>query len=156
MLDPKSFRPPTDQQPGLIDAGLTGAVLGGFFAVYNQLGRGFLESVYEGALALLLEEAGLRVQRQYPVSVYFKETEIGFFRADLLINGRLIVEIKRARQLHPRHRAQLINVLKASTVEVGLLLNYGPKPVFKRIIFTNDRKQCPKASQLRNSDKFTR
>jgi GxxExxY protein len=88
--------------------------------------------------------------------VYFKETEIGFFRADLLINGRLIVEIKRARQLHPRHRAQLINVLKASTVEVGLLLNFGPKPVFKRIIFTNDRKQCPKASQLRNSDKFTR
>jgi GxxExxY protein len=115
-------------------------VIGGFFDVYNHLGRGFLESVYEGALALALEKAGLNVHRQYPVPVYYRGTEIGFFRADLLVNDRLIIEIKRARRIHPRHKAQLINVLKATTIELGLLLNFGPKPLFKRVLFTNDRK----------------
>ena len=124
----------------LIDAKLTEIVLGGFFEVYNHLGRGFLESVYEGALSLVLADAGLIVRRQSPVPVFFRGSEIGFFRADLLVNDRLIVEIKRARKIHTRHIAQLINIMKATPVEVGLLLNYGPKPLFKRVLFTYDRK----------------
>jgi GxxExxY protein len=78
MPHPESIRPSADHRPGLLDAHLTQAVIGGFFAVYNHLGRGFLESVYEGALALLLEEAGLKIQRQYPVPVYFRKKEVAF------------------------------------------------------------------------------
>ena len=125
---------------GLIAADITKVVIGGFFDVYNHMGRGFLESVYEGSLEHALVAAGVKVQRQFPVPVFFRGKEVGFFRADLLIDDRVIVEIKRARRLHPRHKAQLINVLKATPIELGLLLNFGPRPLFKRVLFTNDRK----------------
>jgi GxxExxY protein len=129
------------EETALLDADLTRIVIGGFFAVYNRLGRGFLESVYEGALAIVLQEAGLGVRRQYPIDVWFRGRRIGHFRADLLINERLIVEIKRAHQIHPRHKAQVYNALKASRLELGLLVNFGPNPTFKRIILTNDKKE---------------
>ena len=132
--------PAPDSSVVLIDSALTKVIIGGFFDVYNHLGRGFLESVYEAALALSLEDAGLIVRRQHPVPVNFRGREIGFFRADLLVNGRVIVEIKRARTIHSQHKAQIINVLKATPVEIGLLMNFGPRPLFKRILFTNDRK----------------
>ena len=121
----------TDSARSLFEGDLTRVVIGGFFDVYNQMGRGFLESVYEGSLELALQEAGVTVQRQYPVPVCFRGKEVGFFRADLLIDNKIIVEIKRARRIHQRHKAQLIDVLKATTIELGLLLNFGPKPVFK-------------------------
>jgi GxxExxY protein len=101
-----------------VDFELTNVSIGGFYDVYNHLGRGFLESVHEAALAVSLEDAGLVVRRQYPVPVRFRGREIGFFRADLLINGSVIVEITRARTIHSRHKAQLINVLKATPIEV--------------------------------------
>ena len=124
----------------LLEGDLTKVVIGGFFDTYNQLGRGFLESVYEGGLELVLADAGIHVRRQHPISVWFRRQEIGFFRADLLINDRIIVEIKRARRIHSRHKAQLYNALKATRIELGLLLNFGPKPTFQRLILTNDRK----------------
>jgi GxxExxY protein len=124
----------------LLEADITRVVIGSFFDAYNQLGRGFLESVYEGAMAVILQEAGLQVRRQYPIDVWFRARRIGHFRADLLINDRLIVEIKRARRIHSRHRAQVYNALKASQIELGLLVNFGPDPTFKRIILMNDRK----------------
>ena len=137
-------QPPSPAEPIiLVESRLSGIIIGEFFKVYNHLGRGFLKSVYEAALALSLTEAGLFVQRQFPVPVFYHGIEIGFFRADLLVNERIIVEIKRARRIHSRHRAQLINVLKATPVELGLLLNFGPKPLFKRVLFTNDRKRLP-------------
>ena len=123
-----------------LEADLTRVVVGGFFDCYNQLGIGFLESVYEAGLAVILEDSGLDVKRQEKIVVWFRQREIGRFRADLIINDRILVEIKRAKCIHSRHRAQLLNALKATNLELGLLLNFGPKPQFKRIVLTNDRK----------------
>jgi GxxExxY protein len=124
----------------LVESDVTEAVIGGFFDCYNQLGIGFLESVYEGGLEILLADAGLDVRRQEKISVWFRGREIGHFRADLIVNNRVLIEIKRAKRIHPRHKAQLINALKATRMEIGLLLNFGPRPQFKRVLLTNDRK----------------
>jgi GxxExxY protein len=97
---------------GLLEADLTKVVIGGFFDCYNQLGIGFLESVYEAGLALILEDAGLQVKRQEKIVVWFRQREIGRFRADLIINNKVLVEIKRAKRIHSRHRAQLLNALR--------------------------------------------
>jgi GxxExxY protein len=91
-------------------------------------------------MAVILQDAGLGVKRQYPIDVWFRGRRIGHFRADLLINDCLIVEIKRAKRIHSRHSAQVYNVLKASQIELGLLVNFGPDPTFKRIILMNKRK----------------
>jgi GxxExxY protein len=125
----------------LLEAEITRVVIGGFFDAYNQLGRGFLESVYEGAMEVVLKDAGLEVKRQFPIDVWFRGKRIGHFRADLLINDRLVVEIKRAKRIHSRHKGQVYNALKASRIELGLLVNFGPEPTFKRIILMNDRKK---------------
>jgi GxxExxY protein len=130
---------PIGQDLPLFD--LTRIIIGGFYEVYNQMGRGFLESVYERSLALALSSAGLKVQQQFPITVHFKEQPVGHFRADLLVNDSVMVELKVAKRLHSRHRAQLINVLKATPVEVGLLLNFGREATFQRVIYRNVRKQ---------------
>jgi GxxExxY protein len=116
-------------------------IIGGFYEVYNQLGRGFLESVYERSLAITLSAAGLRVQQQFPVIVLFRNELVGRFRADLMVNDAVLIEIKTSKRLHFWHKAQLINVLKATSVEVGLLLNFGHEAEFQRIIYENRRKQ---------------
>lgn len=123
-----------------VDPEITRVIIGAFFDCYNQLGLGFLESVYEAGLELILIEAGLEVRRQEKITVWFRGREIGHFRADLVVNNIVLVEIKRAKRLHSRHKAQLINALKATEMEIGLLFNFGPKPQFKRILLTNDRK----------------
>jgi GxxExxY protein len=92
-------------------------------------------------MEVILKDAGLEVRRQFPIDVWFRGNRIGHFRADLLINDRIIVEIKRAKRLHSRHKAQVYNVLKASSVELGILVNFGPEPTFKRIILMNERKK---------------
>jgi GxxExxY protein len=120
---------------------LTRTIIGGFYDVYNHLGRGFLESVYEKSLAIALSDAGLEVKCQFPVTVHFRSRTVGRFRADLLINDLVLVEIKVAKRLHTKHRAQVINMLKATSLEVGLLLNFGPHATFKRVIYSNDSKQ---------------
>ena len=119
---------------GLLHRGLSERVIGVFFETYNELGFGFLESVYENAFALQLEQAGLRVNRQHPIVVRFKGHVVGEFRADLLIEDVLLVEIKSVKLLTPIHEAQLLNYLKATSIHVGLLVNFGPRPTFRRRI----------------------
>jgi GxxExxY protein len=133
---------------GLKHEGLTGAILKAFYDVYNELGQGFLESVYENALAIVLSSEGLHVVRQVPVPVWFRGRQVGDFRADLLVEDRVLLELKAGRALEPVHEAQLMNYLRATDVEVGLLLNFGPKPQFKRFAYDNARKTRPQPEAL--------
>ena len=119
---------------------ITRSILQAFYQVYNTLGYGFLEKVYENALAHELCQQGMAVQQQRPIEVYYDGVCVGQYFADLCVEDVVIVEIKAAEVLRPEHEAQLLNYLKATSVEVGLLLNFGPKPAFARKIFTNDRK----------------
>ena len=124
------------EKTGLMHEALTERVLRGFYDVYNQLGYGFLENVYEAALQIALNEFGLKAQRQMPITVRFRGQCVGEYRADLVIEDVLIVEIKAQAALSPIHEAQLLNYLKATGMPVGLLLNFGPKPQFKRRVLT--------------------
>jgi len=108
--------------------------------VNNELGDGFLESVYESALYIVLTGYGLCVERQKDISAIFRGDIIGDFKADLIVNEKVIVELKAVRTLDPAHEAQLINYLRATNIEVGLLLNFGRKPEFKRFVYDNKRK----------------
>ena len=119
---------------------ITDAIIRGFYHVYNTLGYGFLEKVYENALAVTLRKWGLDVVQQQQITVYFETERVGEYFADLLVVERVIVEIKAAESLCAAHEAQLLNYLKATEIEVGLLLNFGPKAQVKRKIFTNDKK----------------
>jgi GxxExxY protein len=116
------------------------AIISAFYQVYNTLGYGFLEKIYENALVHELTKQGWRVQPQWPIQVYYDGLLLGDYVADLLVEECVIVELKAVDNLHPQHVAQLLNYLKATHIEVGLLLNFGPKPTFERKIFTNDRK----------------
>ena len=120
---------------------LTGQIIKGFYRVYNELGYGFLEKVYENALALELDSMGLRVRWQRPIKVYYLGRQVGYYYADLIIEGVVIIELKCGEALCMAHEAQLLNYLKATEIEVGMLLNFGPKPEFRRKIFTNDKKR---------------
>ena len=114
---------------------ITDIILRSFYETYNELGDGFLESVYENALYIVLTGHGLCVERQKDISVFFRGKVIGDFKVDLIVNEKVIVELKAVRTLNPAHEAQLINYLKATNIEVGLLLNFGKKPEFKRFVF---------------------
>jgi GxxExxY protein len=105
------------------------------------LGYGFLEKVYENALALELESMGLRVGRQRPIKVFYLGRQVGDYYADLIVGGMVIIELKSAEALCEANEAQVVNYLKATDSEVGILLNFGPKPAFRRKIFTNDNKR---------------
>ena len=113
---------------------VTGAVIRVFFDVYNELGAGFVESVYAGAMEVALAEIGLDARREFPLAVDFRGRRVGFFRPDFVVNDSVILELKVARALHDGHDAQLLNYLKATGIEVGLLLNFGPAAKFKRLI----------------------
>jgi GxxExxY protein len=119
---------------------LTEQIIGAFYDVYNSLGYGFLEKVYENALAIELGGRGLVVAQQAPIVVRYRGKVIGEHFADLIVQDIVIVELKAARALTPEHEAQLLNYLKATEYEVGLLLNFGPKATFKRKAFDNERK----------------
>ncbi len=120
---------------------LTEKVIGAFFDVYNELGFGFLESVYHKAMLVALADAGLRAETQVHLPVFFRGHLVGDFYADILVERVVILELKAIDELAPAHNAQLLNYLKASSAEVGLVLNFGPKPKFKRLVFDNDRKR---------------
>ena len=115
-------------------------IVGVFYSVYNELGYGFLEAVYEEALFIGLTEAGLSVARQIATPIWFHGRVIGEYKADLVVNNPVLLELKAARVLDPSHEAQILN-LRATDIEVGLLLNFGPKPHFKRFIFETARKE---------------
>ena len=115
-------------------------IVGVFYSVYNELGYGFLEAVYEEALAIGMTEAGLSVTRQIATPIWFRNRTIGEYKADIIVNNQVLLELKAARTLDPSHEAQVLNYLRATDIEVGLLLNFGPKPHFKRFVFENSRK----------------
>lgn len=122
---------------GLLHAEISGSVVKAFDDVYNELGFGFLESVYEKAMTLALRAIGLRTEQQASLKVMFRGLVVGEFRADLVVEGTVVVELKAARAIEPIHEAQLLNYLRASGIGVGLLLNFGPKPAFRRMVFTS-------------------
>ena len=122
---------------GLKHEELTEKIIGVFYDVYNELGYGFLESVYEESLAIALSEAGLSVERQLPVPVWFRGHNVGQFRADILVSASVLVELKSARALE----AQLLHYLRSTEIEIGLLLNFDPCPQFRRLLFDNERKK---------------
>ena len=125
----------------LLCAEITATVINGFHVSYDQLGFGFLESIYRRALAIELRAFGLQVVEEAPIDVWYRGTRIGRFRADLLVENQVIVEIKTGRALAEADRKQLLNYLRASDLEVGLLLLFGPRPVFRRLVFENSRKK---------------
>ncbi|MEO5790063.1 GxxExxY protein [Gelidibacter sp.] len=108
-----------------------------FYNVYNQLGYGFLEKVYENAMFLELRNLGLFVEKQKRISVYYKQQQVGDYFADLIVSEAVIIEIKATESLCEEHEFQLINYLKATEIEVGILLNFGKKPQIKRKVFSN-------------------
>ena len=120
---------------------ITDKILHAFFKVlYPQLGYGFLEKVYENALRIALQTMGLKVQQQEKIVVYFQGQIVGEYFADLLVENVVLVELKAVERITDEHEAQLLNYLRATPYEVGLLLNFGPKPDFYRRAFDNDRK----------------
>ena len=133
----------TDTNAGSLHSALTEAIIGCFYSVYNELGYGFLESVYEKAMVIELRKNGLAAEPQLPIKDFYQGEEVGDFRADILVNHLVLIELKAARQLEPMFQAQLLNYLKASDMQVGLLLNFGPRPQIRRFIFDNWRKQAP-------------
>jgi GxxExxY protein len=122
-------------------ADVTDKILHAFFKkVYPKLGYGFLEKVYENALALELRRVGLTVEPQARIEVYYDGVVLGEYYADLLVDGVVIVELKAIQRLGPEEEAQLLNYLRATPYEVGLLLNFGPRPDFRRKVFDNTNK----------------
>lgn len=119
---------------------ITDKIIRAFYEVYNELGHGFLESVYERSLEIALKSSDLKVCRQIQIPVWFRGKPVGDFTADMLIEDCVLLELKAARALDSSHQAQLLNYLRATEIEVGLLLNFGLRPEFKRLIFDNPRK----------------
>ncbi|MEZ4713259.1 MAG: GxxExxY protein [Caldilineaceae bacterium] len=118
---------------------MTEQIIGAFYTVYNELGYGFLEKVYENALALEIRKRNLVVKQQQHIKVYYDNIIVGEYFADLLVADRVIVEIKAAENIDDAHLAQLTNYLKATRFEVGLVLNFGPQPQVKRRIFDQQK-----------------
>jgi GxxExxY protein len=125
----------------LLHKDITDKIIKAFYKVYNELGYGFLEKVYQNALVIELTEMGLQCEKQKQIKVYYHEQMVGEYFADLIVDECVIIELKAAETLVEEHEFQLINYLKATEIEVGLLLNFGKKPQFKRKIFTNDKKK---------------
>ena len=118
----------------------TELIINAFYKVYNRLGYGFLERVYHNAFLIELRNIGFNVKSEYPIKVIYEGVEVGDYFADIIVDDCIIIENKAAETLREDHEYQLINYLKATEMEVGLLFNFGRKPTFKRKLFTNDRK----------------
>ena len=119
----------------------TEKIIQAFYKVYNTLGYGFLEKVYQNALLIELRRMGFECKSQYPIRVYYESYPVGDYFADIIVDDCVVIENKATEALCEENEFQLINYLKATNIEVGLLLNFGKKPEFKRKIFTNDRKK---------------
>jgi GxxExxY protein len=120
---------------------LSESIIGVFFEVHNELGYGFLESVYRNSLQLALLAKGLRVESEVAVPVFFRGKNVGDFRADAVVNRSVLLELKTAEAISIAHEAQLLNYLRATKLEVGLILNFGPKAQVRRLAYDNTRKQ---------------
>ncbi len=124
----------------LIHKDLSNIILKCFYKVYNTLGYGFLEKVFENALLIELSKNGLKTEKQKPINVKYDNKIVGEYFADIIVEDKIILELKASEYLIEEHEFQLINYLKATEMEIGFLLNYGKEPEFKRKIFTNNRK----------------
>jgi GxxExxY protein len=120
---------------------LTGDILKAFYAVYNELGYGFLERVYQNALFFELRSRGFEVEAQKSITVYYKDIQVGHYIADIVVNQTVILELKACADIHEEFEFQLLNYLKSTDCEVGLLLNFGKEPEFIRKVFTNNNKK---------------
>jgi GxxExxY protein len=123
---------------------VTERVIAAFYQVYNALGYGFLEKVYQNAMELEMRARGLTVIPQAPLKVYYSGVVVGEYFADFLVEGRVIIELKAVEQVATEHHAQLLNYLKATDIEVGLLLNFGPKPEVRRKVYDTARERSTK------------
>ncbi|PYR90420.1 MAG: GxxExxY protein [Acidobacteria bacterium] len=124
----------------LLHGDITDRIIGIYLEVLNELGHGYLEQICQRGMVIALESAGLEVQQRKSLPVWFRGHQIGDFSADLVVEKVVLVEIKATHRLEAWHEAQLLNYLRASDLEVGLLINFGPKAEFKRRLYTNDRK----------------
>jgi len=125
---------------------ITDIILRSFYDVYNELGHGFLESVYENAMQIVMEGFGLSVEKQKGISVCFRGTVVGQLMPDVIVNNSVIIEIKAVENILPIHEAQLMHYLKATNIEVGILLNFGKSPEFRRFAYDNLRKCIKRVS----------
>ena len=113
----------------------TEKIIKSYFKVYNTLGYGFLEKVYENAMAIELRKNGLEVKCQHPITVLYESEIVGEYFADIIINGIVVIELKAAKEISEEHECQLINYLKATNIELGLLMNFGKDAEYKRKVF---------------------
>jgi len=118
---------------------ITREIIGAFFTVYDELGHGFVESVYKRALVVELQLRGLACEREVLYPVYFKGVDVGEYRADLVVESKVIAEVKTADKIVPVHEVQLLNYLRAAKISLGLVLNFGPRSTFKRLILSEER-----------------
>jgi GxxExxY protein len=125
----------------LLHQELSGRIINCFFTVYNTLGYGFLEKVYENAMMIELRKNGIKAQKQKPIRVFYERESVGIYFADIIVENLIILELKAHEYVAAESELQLINYLKATDKEVGLLFNFGKKPEFRRKIFTNDMKK---------------
>lgn len=125
----------------LLHKNITEEIISTYYFVYNELGYGFLEKVYENAMLLELKSRGFKVESQKIIKVYFKYTIVGEYFADIVVNDKIILELKSCESLASEHEVQLFNYLKATEIEVGLLFNFGKRAAFKRKVSTNDNKK---------------
>jgi len=124
----------------LLHSEITEKVIQAYYKVYNSLGYGFLEKVYENAMAIELRKLKFNVKCQYPVSVFYESEMVGDYYADIIVNDEIIIELKASKTLMEEHECQLINYLRATDMELGLLMNFGKEPSYKRKVFLNDFK----------------
>lgn len=127
----------------LLHQALTDDILEFFYEVYNELGLGFIEKVYQNALFLELQSRGYKVVAQQRCAVYYKSRVVGEFFSDIVVNDVVILELKAVESIHPDHVRQLMNYLRATPIEVGLLLNFGKDPEFVRKVYFNEQKKLP-------------
>lgn len=139
----------------LLHSEITEKIISVYYDVYNEIGHGFLESVYSNCMHRALTEAGLVVEREVAVPVFFRGWDVGKFKADLVVNRLILIELKAVQSLDRSHEAQVMNYLRATELEVALLFNFGgPKPQFRRFVFENTKKKIrvnPRESAVRGS-----
>lgn len=126
---------------------ITEKVIGIFYDVYNELGHGFLEAVYRESMVVALRQARLNVEKEVLLPVYFRGVTVGEYRADLVVENKVVVELKTARAIDSTHEAQTLHYLKSTDMEIALLFNFGIKAQFRRLIFSNENKKARTAIQ---------
>src|SRR6184192_774692 len=134
-MDPnRSYDKPSSARPKFVEGELSRAIVGAFYEVYNALGFGFLESIYARALEIALKRRGLAVDREFPVEIFFGGEQIGFHRLDMLVERRVVVEIKATQRLADANLRQLLSYVTATNLELGILLHFGPHARFHRVL----------------------